>query len=128
MNSIDLPVVAISASLLISVAAYLVLSRREGSHVNILTPYFMTAIPAFYLLPLVYLSLFGAESTANSHFWVYTAIAVETLAFVCGYARTGQKVVGLPGFSSYSNFGLGSFLCLTAGTLLYVPVLIEFRE
>jgi len=128
MKSMDLAVLTISLSLLISIVAYFVLSKQERSHINILTPYFMTAIPAFYLLPLVYLSLFGPESTAYSHFWVYSALAVETVAFVLAYKRAGEKKVGLPGVSSYSNFGLGSLLCLMTGILLYVPVLIEFRE
>jgi hypothetical protein len=128
MNSLSLPVAAVSVSFSIAVLAYVVLSKREGSFINILTPSFITSIPAFYLLPLVYLRLFGAEGTTYAHFYVYTALAVETVAFVYAYTRTGDRVVRLPGVSSYSNFGLISWLCLGAGVLLYVPVLIEFRE
>jgi len=128
MNSISLPVVAISVSFSIAVLAYVVLSKREGSFINILTPSFITSIPAFYLLPLVYLRLFGAEGTTYAHFYVYATLAVETVAFVYAYTRTGDRVVRLPGVSSYSNFGLVSSLCLGAGVLLYIPVLMEFRE
>jgi hypothetical protein len=128
MNSISLPVVAISVSFSIAVLAYIVLSKREGSFINILTPSFITSIPAFYLLPLAYLRLFGADGTTYAHFYVYATLAVETVAFVYAYTRTGDRVVRLPGVSSYSNFGLVSSLCLGAGVLLYIPVLIEFRE
>ncbi len=99
------------------------LSKREGSSINILTPSFIMAMPAFYLLPLVYLRLFGAEGSTYAHFCVYSALAVEPLAFVYAYTRTGDKVVRLPGVSSYSNFGLVSLLCLSFGVLLYIPVL-----
>lgn len=121
-------VLAIGASLVISILAYLVLSRHERSSINILTPSFVTAIPAFYLLPLVYTKVFGAEGSTYAHFYVYSALAVELLTFVYAYMRTGNEVVRLPGVSSYSNFGLVSLLCLSAGVLLYVPVLIQFRE
>jgi hypothetical protein len=121
-------VLAISASLLTAILAYLLLSKHEGSSINILTPSFVMAIPAFYLLPLVYLKLFGAEGSTFAHFYVYSALAVELLAFVYAYTRTGDKVVRMPGVSSYSNFGLVSLLCLSIGVLLYVPVLIQFRE
>jgi hypothetical protein len=126
--SIYLIVLAISASLLTAILAYLLLSKHEGSSINILTPSFVMAIPAFYLLPLVYLKLFGAEGSTFAHFYVYSALAVELLAFVYAYTRTGDKVVRMPGVSSYSNFGLVSLLCLSIGVLLYVPVLIQFRE
>jgi hypothetical protein len=128
MNSISLPVIATSASFSIAVLAYVVLSKREGSFINILTPSFITSIPALYLLPLAYLRLFGANGTTYAHFYVYATLAMETVAFVYAYTRTGDRVVRLPGVSSYSNFGLVSSLCLGAGVLLYIPVLIEFRE
>jgi len=128
MISIYLVVFALGSSLIVAVLAYLALTKHDGSHINILTPSFITAIPALYLLPLVYLDLFGAEGSTYAHFYVYAALAVETVAFVYAYTSTGDKVVRLPGVSSYSNFGLVSFLCLGAGGLLYVPVLIEFRE
>jgi O-antigen polymerase len=128
MNPIFLAVLAISVSLLIAVLAYLSLSKHEGSSINILTPSFLTAIPAFYLLPLVYLDLFGAQGSTYAHLWVYLTVAVETLAFVFAYTRTGNRLVRLPGLSSYSNFGILSLVCLGAGILLYVPVLVEFSE
>jgi hypothetical protein len=128
MISSNLVLLAIGASLVIAVLAYLVLSKHEGSSINILTPSFVVAIPAYYLLPLVYLNLFGAEGSTYAHWWVYSALAVEPLTFVYAYLRTGDKVVRLPGVSSYSNFGLVSLLCLSIGVLLYVPVLIQFRE
>src|SRR5438477_4643497 len=121
-------VLAINASFIIFVLAYLVLSKHEGSNINILTPALVMSIPAYYLFPLAYLNLFGPEGSTYAQFWVYSALALEPLIFVIAYVRTGNKVLRLPGASSYSNFGLVSLLCLAMGILLYVPVLIEFRE
>jgi hypothetical protein len=128
MTSIFLIVLTTTASFVIAVLAYFVLSKREGSSINILTPSFVMTIPAFYLLPFVYFRLFGAGGSTYAHFYVYSALVVELLTFVYAYTRTGDKVVRLPGFSSYSNFGLVSMLSLSIGVLLYVPVLIQFRE
>src|SRR6266404_2035862 len=99
---------AISASLVMFILAYFVLSKYEGSSINILTPTFVMAIPAYYLLPFAYLKLFQVEGSTYAHFCVYSALAVEPLAFVYAYIRTGSKVARLPGVSSYSNFGLVS--------------------
>jgi hypothetical protein len=128
MISIFPAVLAISASLVIAILAYLVLSKHEGSSINILTPSFVMGVPALYLLPLMYAKIFGAEGSTYAHFYVYLVLAVESLAFVYAYTRTGHKVLPMPGASSYSNFDLVSLLCLSAGVLLYVPVLIEFHE
>jgi hypothetical protein len=128
MTSIFLIVLTTTASLVIVVLAYFALSKREGSSINILTPSFVMTIPAFYLLPFVYFRLFGAGGSTYAHFYVYSALAVELLTFVYAYTRTGDKVVRLPGVSSYSNFGLVSMLSLSIGFLLYVPVLIQFSE
>jgi hypothetical protein len=128
MISNQFAVLAIVASLVITGLAYLVLSSREGTSINILTPSLVMAVPAYYLLPFAYLKLFGVEGSNYAHVCVYSALAVETLAFVFAYMRTGDKVVRLPGVSSYSNFGLISLLCLGLGVLLYAPVIIEFRE
>jgi hypothetical protein len=116
------------ASLLVTVAAYIVLSKREGTYLNILLPSLLVGVPAYYLFPLLYVGLFGVENSKYACFYVYLTLALETLTFVYAYTRTRDRVVCLPGVSSYSNFGLVSLLCLSIGVLLYVPVLIQFRE
>src|SRR5437016_2769115 len=105
---ISAAVLAISASFIIFIVAYLVLSKHEGSNINILTPSLVMSIPAYYLFPLAYLNLFGPEGSTYSHFWVYSALALEPLIFVVAYMRTGNKVLRLPGASAYANFGLVS--------------------
>jgi len=117
-----------SASLVIVVLAYVALSKHEGSSINILTPTFVVAIPAYYLLPVAYLRLFGAEGSIYAHLCVYSALAIEPIAFAWAYMRTGYRVVRMPGVASYSNFGLVSLLSLSLGILLYIPVLVQFRE
>jgi len=128
MISISPIAFATTASLVIVVVAYFVLSKHEGSNINILTPSLVMAIPAYYLLPFVYFRLFGAEGSTYAHFYVYSALAVEPLAFVYAYTRTEDRLMRLPGVSSYCNFGRVSMLCLSIGVLLYAPVLIQFRE
>jgi hypothetical protein len=127
MSSLEFNLV-ILGSLLATVWAYVVLSKREGTFINILLPSLLIGVPAYYLFPLVYARLFGVEHSGYACFYVYATLAMETIAFVYAYIGTGDKVVRLPGVSSYANFGVVSLLCMGAGILLYLPVVLQFRE
>jgi hypothetical protein len=127
MSSLEFSLVVLG-SLLATLWAYVVLSRREGTYVNILLPSLLIGVPAYYLFPLIYTRLFGAECTRYACLYIYVTLAVETIVFVYVYIRTRDRVVRLPGVSSYANFGLVSLLCISAGVFLYLPVILQFRE
>ncbi len=132
MVSREVALWVIAGSLAISVGCYLWLSRREGSFLNILTPSFVISIPAYYLLPLVFMKLFGgvfgAEYSAYAYLYVYATLAIESVAFVVAYAWTREKVVRLPLTLSYRHFRPIAFLCLGLAVSVYLPVLLKFRE
>ncbi len=116
----------------VSGVCYLWLSRREGTYLNILTPRFVVNIPAYYLLPIVFMELFGgmfgAEYSAYAYVYVYATLAIESVAFVLAYLWTGQKMIRLPFALSYRNFTVAALGCLGFAVALYVPVLLKFRE
>src|SRR6266705_567312 len=115
-------------SLLISLAAYIWLSRREGTFVNILTPSFIIGVPAFYSLPLVYVAITDPGFSSYAYVYVYGTLAVESWAFVLAYTYTSRKVVLPARANFYRNFTMLSLICLALGCALYAPVLLEFRE
>lgn len=132
MVSREVSLWVIAGSMAVSIACYIWLSRREESYLNILTPGIVINIPAYYLLPLAYMGLFGkvfgSEYTAYAYVYVYATLAVESVGFVLAYLWTGQKMIRLPFALSYRNFTAAALGCLGFAVALYVPVLVKFRE
>jgi hypothetical protein len=115
-------------SLIISLTAYVFVSRREGSYLNILTPAFLTTIPAYYLLPLFATHFFGPDATPYAYTYVYATLAAENVAFTYAYLRPTRRMIRLPLRYSYCNFFLLSLILLGIAILMYVPILLEFPE
>jgi len=128
MISQGLADVVIASALVITLLAYVKLSRIEGSYINVLLPSLITAIPASYFFPWIYVHIFGTGASQYSFLYVYATLAVENVAFVYAYSRARAKVVGLPFRFSYRNFGLLAWICLGLAVLIYVPLLMQFRE
>lgn len=128
MISISIADTVLLISLAISAGTYVWVSRREGSYLNILTPAFLMAIPAHYLLPLFTTHFFGNDATPYSYTYVYATLAVENVAFAVAYLGSTRNLLRLPFRFSYSNFGALSVAFLAIAILMYVPILLEFPE
>ena len=128
MISIQLANIVIASSLLILVLAYVKLSRMEGSYINVLLPSLITTIPACYFFPWIYVQIFGTGASNYAFLYVYATLAVENVAFVYAYARAQESVVRLPFRWSYRNFTFFSLASLSIGVLIYVPILLHFRQ
>src|ERR1700741_3923992 len=128
MISIQFTDLVIATSLLIVVLAYLKLSRIEGTYINVLVPSLITNIPAFYFFPRLYDYIFGMTASRYAFLYVYATLAVENVAFVYAYSRARANVVRLPFCCSYRNFARLAWICLGLAFLLYIPLLIEFRD
>src|SRR5271168_5262208 len=116
------------ASLVLSIGAYVFVSRREGSYVNILTPSFAISIPAYYLFPLFYNNWFGIDASVYAYIYIYLTLVIQNLVFAYVYTRRRTPVVRLPFGYSYRNFGWLSFGALAFAALLYLPVLLAFPQ
>jgi hypothetical protein len=120
--------VVLLISLMASSGAYILVSRRDGSYLNILTPAFLIGIPAYYLLQLVSTHLFGNDASPYAYAYVYATLATENIAFACAYVRPPRNLVKLPFRFSYSNFGSLSLVFLAIALLMFAPIVLEFRE
>jgi hypothetical protein len=120
--------VVLCISLIVSLAAYIVVSRHEGTYLNILTPSFLVIIPAYYLLPLFFAHVFGNDASPYAYIYVYTTLAVENVAFAYAYTRPVKKRIRLPLGYSYKNFVWLAFGALGLAVLMYAPILMEFPE
>ncbi len=120
--------VVVIVSLLVSVCAYVLISKREGSYINILTPSFIVSVPAYYLLPLVYANWFGTGASPYAYVYVYATLAVESVVFAYFYTRRRTGVLRLPFAYAHNNFGWLGFAFLALAVLLYAPVLLQFSD
>jgi hypothetical protein len=120
--------VALVISLILSVSAYVWVSRREGSYVNVMSPSFLINVPAYYFLPLFQTHVFGNEATPYAYIYVYATLALENVVFALAYARRSRRPLRLPFRYGYSNFGNYAVICLILGLLLYLPVLLRFPQ
>jgi O-antigen polymerase len=116
------------ASLVLSVGAYVFVSKREASFINILTPSFIISIPAYYLLPLFFAHVFGNDASPYAYIYVYSTLAVENICFAYAYTRPSRGLIRLPLRYSYNNFALLSFVFLGLSVLTYIPILLQFPE
>lgn len=115
-------------SLAVCVAAYVYVSRREGSYLNLLTPTFVIAVPAYYLLPLVFTVFTRTDATVYAYAYVYATLAVENVVFAYVYTRPARKLIRLPLAYSYDNFTSFAFFFIGLSVLAYAPVVLQFPE
>jgi oligosaccharide repeat unit polymerase len=128
MISVSTADIVLASSLVVTLIAYVKLSRIEGSYINVLVPSLIVAIPACYFFPWIYIHIFGTGASQYAFVYVYATLAVENVAFVYGYSRARAKVVRLPLRFSYQNFGRVAWICLGLAVAIYVPLLMQFRE
>ena len=116
------------ASLIVSLVAYVQVSKRDGSYLNVMTPAFVIGIPAYYLLPLFFTHVFGTKASPYAYVYVYATLAVQNVAFAYAYTRPTRRLIRLPFRYSYGNFDQLSFAFLGLSVLMYAPVLLQFPE
>src|SRR5712672_560080 len=128
MMPLGLANIVMAGSLFVVLLAYLRLSKVEGSYINVLVPSLIISVPAYYAFPWIYVHIFGTGASRYAFSYVYATLAVEYVAFVYAYSRAGLKVIRLPVHFSYRNFGRAAWICLSLAVLIYLPLLMEFRE
>ncbi len=128
MISFSFADIVLLVSLVAFLGTYIFVSKREGSYFNILTPTFIIGLPGYYVLPLFFTHVFGAEGSTYAHTYVYATLAVENIFFAYAYTRTNRAPIRLPFSYAYNNFDLLSFVLLGLGVLMYAPVLLQFPE
>jgi len=126
--SLDFINIVLLGSLLVTILAYLKLSSIDGSYINVLLPSLVFTVPAYYFFPSIYMNIFGNNASPYAFAYIYSTLAVENVAFVYGYSRGRKQIVRLPIGWSYHNFVLISLTALIIGVLLYLPILLQFRQ
>ncbi len=120
--------IVLMVSLIVSLYSYVVVSKRDGSYLNVMTPTFIIGIPAYYLLPMFFTHVFGTEASPYAYIYVYATLAIQNVVFAYAYTRRTKKLLRLPFHYSYANFDRFSFVFLGLAVLMYAPLLFQFPE
>jgi hypothetical protein len=123
-----MPQLIILVSLAVVLGCYIYLSKREGSYVNILTPVLLFGIPAWYLLVLVYGSIFGYDATTYAYVYCYLTYALGVIGTMAGYLLMPSKPLPIFVRLPYLRLPGAPFLALAVAILLYAPILIRFPD
>jgi hypothetical protein len=116
-------------SLACVIAAYIHVSLRERTYLNILTPSLAFQVPSSYLLELYHLWLFGPSASRFAYALIYACYAATFVVFALGYSRMKLPILRLP-FAAPQGSGnrVTPYLVLGVAIALYLPVLWEFRN
>jgi hypothetical protein len=124
-----MPAFCILGSLFLVVAAYVYVSFRERTFLNVLTPSVAFLVPADYLLEFYHLVLFGPSGSNFAYGLIYSCYAATFVAFAISYSVLRVPAMKLP-FASPVGTGNGfiAYLTLAAAFALYAPVLVAFKS
>lgn len=122
-----MPVAIILSSLVLVVLAYALVYRADRSFVNVLTPLYLTFIPAYYLLELVHIHYFGYSASLGAYTYAYASYAAYFLVFAVAYKYSPSTRLGLP-FNVGPRIRWLPYLVLAGSILIYLPILIEFSD
>lgn len=117
----------ILVSLFIVVILYLLIVRYEHSYINVLSPSLLIAIPANYILELINIGNNGYSGSFFAYAYVYATYALSYAALVIAFILYPGNRVKMP-FNDYYNVKLSPYIFLVIAFLLYLPMIIEFRE
>ena len=124
-----MPTISLITSLVLVISAYLYVSAREGSYINVLTPMYVIMIPTEYLLDLYHVIVFGPDASGFAYAMSYSGYALYTVSLALAYTLLKVPRFTLP-FDKPARQGSKSvaYLVLGGAIALYLPVLIKFRH
>lgn len=124
----DARIFALLVSLLAVLVAYSFLSWREGNFVNVLFPFVVFQVPAYYIAELVFLLLSVPRGSVFAYAICFGMYATGAVATVVGYmVAPGRWIPLLVTLPKIRIPGV-QWLLLGLAYLVYLPILVEFSH
>ena len=117
----------ILSSLAVAITAYIMIVVKDKSFFHILTPIYFTFIPGYYLLELLHMHYFGYSGQSSTYLYCYATYGLTFLFLALAYTRFPAVRVKLP-FNVRHEIKYLPYVVLAAAVLVYLPILIEYRE
>lgn len=121
-------IVVTAVSLAVVVLAYLHVSAIDRSFVNVLTPAYAVFIPANYLVELFWLSYSRPAGSTYAYLLSYGSYAALFVGVAIGYSMKVGRVRLPLSVRATEGSAAVAWMVLLVAWLLYLPVLVQFRE
>ncbi len=116
-------------SLFVVITCYIIVAIKEKNFFNILFPQIFFLIPAVYIFELLNIYFWGYSGSLFAYFYCYLTYTISFIAIVFAYLKFPKISIKLPFTNNYQkNLSLISYLFLLSAYLLYLPILIEYKE
>lgn len=120
-------VMAIVGALIAALASYALVSYRDRSLVNVLTPRYLIVIPAHFVIELIVLRSYGLTASTFAYVFVYTTYALQDLTVALAYCCWPRVALPFATVRRQPYRLLGVVLVLAAWAV-YAPVLLAYRD
>lgn len=120
-------IIIIIGSLAVTMASYGMVALKDRSLFNVLTPVYLTFIPAYYILELAHIYMFGLSGSLFAYLFCYSTYALSFLVVAIVYCRLPAVNLKLP-FNVKTNIKFLPYLFMIGSIVVFLPILIEFSE
>lgn len=122
---------AIIASIIV-LMLYYVCYRVEGKVINIMVPYIILTFPILYIFEMIYLTVTTDKVEYIGYLFFYSCYVISISSFVIFYLFS-QRSDGLPhntekSLIKYNKYSLIAIFCTVLSLIVYLPVILEFKE
>lgn len=118
----------ICISMITNIACYFYYCRSQKSYVNALTPGFIIGLPSYYILDLLYIYYNGSSASVVAYWFVYLAYALCSITTVFVLIRIKVPKALIESRPQDCHVKYSPYLLLIVSLLLYLPILLEFKE
>jgi hypothetical protein len=127
-DKVEFCYLVVGASLAIVLLVYLLFSRRTQNYVNVLTPFLLVSVPAYFVLELVNIYVRGYDGSRYAYVYIYATYTIGVIAKAVGFLAAPRLGVSLLMRMPRIRLPGLPYLLLILAFVLYAPVLIEHRE
>ncbi|MGM9476204.1 hypothetical protein ACS5PU_07230 [Pedobacter sp. GSP4] len=122
-------VAIICISFIIHIACYFYVIKNEKNYINVFFPFMLSVIPVNFIFEPLWLYYFGTAGTTFAYFYVYFCSNITIFMMVLGYIKFPKNLIlALPFSYLRPKPRILSYLLITIAAIVYLPVLIEFKE
>ena len=120
--------ITISISFLLVVAAYAMVSLKEGTHFHVLSPSMFIFVPVCFFLEPLHIYYFGYSGSFYAYFFCYVTYALSILAFSVTYIKFSPVLLTLPLVGKEQSIRYSPYVFVVLSLLIYAPVLWQYSD
>ncbi|TCD01963.1 hypothetical protein EZ449_19390 [Pedobacter frigidisoli] len=122
-------ILIIGISFVIHIGFYFYAVKKEKNYINVFFPFMLSVIPVNFIFEPLWLYYYGTAGTTYAYFYVYFCSNVTISTMVWAYIKFPKGIIiDLPFSRVLPKARLLSYFLIIVASLVYLPVLLEFKE